>query len=148
MRARRDDRAEAGMIGEVLIIGLIVIAAVGLTWLFSDTERQDMPATLGMTPSARTTETRTLLITTAPPTLPWSDLSLLLQGQTLTYDPTLAADDTYCIVLGNACAAQDPARAIAAGQELRVHHAAVGGRKLDIRHTDANAIIYTTQLAP
>lgn len=148
MRGRRTDKAEAGVIGEILIIGLVVVAAVGLNHLFGrNSEPQDMPASIGLTSSGRGEEMRALMVTIGPESLRWALLEPTLEGRALTYDAALSADDTFCIVAsGTTCSPDDATRYILPGQEIRIHHSSIGGMKFAIRDPEANAVIYQTWL--
>lgn len=111
-----NDRAEAGVIAEVLLIAAAIAGAAALSLSFT--------------------------IAQALPNIEWGGLTFLLDGTKLTYSTALATNNTYCVAVGATCLSSDPARDVAAGQQVRIHHTTLSGKTILVVENASNAILY------
>ena len=148
---RRHDRAESGVIAEVLMIAGAIAGAALIFLLYSGGGGNEAPPAVGLNDDGATQGgTKSFTVASALPSLDWGDLAILLDGTALTYSSALASDNTYCIVTsGSSCVLTglwDGTADVAAGQSIRIHHADLSGKTFLVRQSEANAIVYAKVL--
>lgn len=147
MPHRRGDRAEGGVIAEVLLVAGALVAA-GIVFLVStNLNDQGAPSAIGLTNDDAQGTTRTFTISTTSALVPWNDLRLTIDGNALAYDSTLAGAYTYCVAQASATctstATFDNTDLLEAGDVIYVHHTSLDAKTFQVHSRSANSVLYS-----
>lgn len=151
MRSWKEDHAVSPVVGTILLVAVTVAlgAVVYATVSGTHAEKPQALAIAGAAGGSDTAE-RTFTVASSSDGMRWGGLEPALDAVPLAYDGALSSEGTWCRVApGGACvptSSYDPDEHVRAGQELRIHHASIAGRTLQLRDTQANAILVSVTL--
>lgn len=144
MQPRGDDRAVSGGLAEFLLVAIALIAGIAIYAMVTP-PASEPPLAMAVTSAPAGASDWTLTFSSATPGSRWEVVAPALDGEKLTYDGDLAADGTWCrLASASACVATgafDPQGLLTAGDQLRVHHAAIAGKTFELRDEAANVIL-------
>lgn len=144
-----DDRGEGGVLAEVLILAIGVVAALAFFMFYTEGAEPEPPTAIGLLAAPiASSQTRALDVASVGRALEWSDVEPRLDGEPLRYDADLDGARTWCVATnGTACDAALGNKHVRAGNVLYVHDVEVGGRTLTLAQADANLLLLSLTLA-
>lgn len=149
-----DDRAESGVVAEVLLIGLgLVLAAGFVVWFGNSAGDAQAPRSMGLArdPGSTSTTATYTITSVAAQRATWSSFRVLIDGNVASYDSTLAASPSYCVSdATGACIATGswaPATTeVKAGQTIRFHATSLAGKHVVVADQGARAVVASLQM--
>ena len=149
---RGGDEAVSPVIAVILMVAItVVLAATVYVWVSGFGGGNGSPAkTMALSSNGALSggTTKTYTVTAATSGMKWSDVTLTLDGASLTYTGPVAGTDQFCVATtSSTCivtASWDAANTlISAGQQLTVRDTSLSGQTLRILDSQANSVILT-----
>lgn len=143
MKLKTYEEAVSPVIAVILMVAItVVLAAVVYVWVSGFNGGQTIAGSISLQNEFSNSTEAKLTVTSASPSLSWTNLQLTLDG-VIQNRSTTTFTEGYCILVNEECSGTTQ---IQAGQTIWIKGTSLSGKKLFLIDSDANSIIATYQL--